>query len=93
MVHGDVRSKTRQPLFERARRELEARGREIYGDQWEEGVEGGVPLNVLFTLDDEDINAARNAAVGSLSVGNEGNAEHEGAAALLSALQDGGSRL
>lgn len=70
---------------------LEARGREIYGDQWEEGVEGGVPLNVLFTLDDEDINAARNAAVGGLSVG-DGNAGHEGAAAaaLLRALQSGG---
>ena len=68
---------------------LEARGRAVYGDQWEEGVEGGIPLNVLFTLDDEDINAARNAAVGGLSVG-DGNAEQEGAAALLHALHGGG---
>jgi len=57
---------------------LEAEGRAIYGDQWDDGVEGGIPLNVLFTLDDEDINAARNAAVGTLGSGGGGGGDDGG---------------
>ena len=55
--------KETESLLTEADRRMDARGREIYGDAWEEGAEEGIlPLKDLFQMPQQDINEVQSSA-------------------------------